>query len=151
MQTVTVPSPLRSDCLERYDSIAYGNDFTNLTLIDIGCANGYFMSRFLSSGGFLATGIEPNLEYSGDGIVRSLEQVEGHFDICFYLDLHYHSGINYFPWIKEHVRTMYISPSGSGNNKRLEEDLITEFGNFEFISNSAYANRNIYKVNIWKA
>ncbi|MBX4189769.1 DUF1698 domain-containing protein [Candidatus Parcubacteria bacterium] len=150
MQSVmTIPMPNRADCGERYQSVMadYGV-FLNHSLIDIGCSNGYFMARFVTDGGGKAVGVEPDEKFNHELIVRSIKDVEGNFDICFYLDLHYHNGINYFPWIKERVSTLFVAPSGVGNNDRLEEDLTKEFGNHEFISRSNYANRNIYKVRV---
>lgn len=141
-----IPQQYRSDCRERYESIKAIEDFNGKSLVDIGCANGYFMAMFLDDGGSVAVGVDPDNQYNYPGTTRDISDIIGKFDYCFYLDLHYHNGINYFPWIKKHARILYVAPSGCGKNKELEEDLQKEFGNFEFVSNSAYANRNIYKV-----
>lgn len=146
MQVLGIPIQYRSDCCERYDSIKNLESFEGKTLIDIGCYNGYFMARFLEDGGSIAVGVEPDTEFNYPGTKRDISEVSGVFDYCFYLDLHYHKDINYFQWIKEHTSILFISPSGSGRNKDLEDDIDNEFGNFQFVSNSAYANRNIYKV-----
>lgn len=146
MQVISIPEMYRSDCAERYESIRFVSDFKGKSLVDIGCANGYFISRFLNDGGASAIGVEPDEQYKADFIVRDIKDVIGTFDFCFYLDLHYHNGINYFPWIKQHARTIFIAPSVVGNNQRLQQDIFEFFGNFEFISKSAYADRSIYRV-----
>ncbi len=150
---------VRDDYAERYDSIvkSYGS-FAGKSLIDIGCSEGYFVKRFLDDGGVKAIGVEPNTKYNESFIVRNISEVYGIFNVCLYLDLHYHtyegiSGfelnyINYFPWIKNNCGTLFVAPSGVGNNDKLEHDLINTFGNCEFVSRSSYANRNIYKVRI---
>lgn len=146
MQSVIVPEQLRSDCGERYESIIKNCKTGFGSVVDIGCSNGYFMARFINDGADVVVGVDPDEQYKSPNIFRSISDVSGEFDVCLYLDLHYHDGIDYFPWIKKHAKIAFISPSGVGNNKRIEIDLEKEFGNFEFISKSAYADRNIYKV-----
>jgi hypothetical protein len=138
--------PYRSDCEERYEAIKTAYDFKDKSVIDIGCANGYFLLRFLEDGAKSLCGIEPDEQYAEEFILRNISKTNDHYDVCLYLDLHYHNSIDYLSWIKSHCDVAFIAPSGVGNNKKLEEDLIKEFGNFEFIINTAYANRNIYKV-----
>lgn len=143
---VLVPEPLRKDSHERYESIREVCDFKGKTLIDIGCCNGYFMARFLNDGGSKAVGVEPSRECLAPELHKTIYSVSGKFDICFYLDLHFHEGINYLPWIKENVDILFVAPSGFRRNEDLERDLNDYFGNFSFVSSSGYANRNIYKV-----
>lgn len=145
---MSIVNPLRSDCAERYEAMREIIPFSGKSLIDIGCSNGYFMDRFREDGGLYAIGVDPDEQYKRVDIVRSINDVSGPFDICFYLDLHYHNEIDYFPWIRENVIDLFVAPSGCGNNKRLEMDLIGLFGNFTYVVNTAYANRNIYHVRV---
>lgn len=139
-------SQLRYDSKYRYEAIKNEIDFNCKSLVDIGCSDGYFIKRFLQDGGGEAVGIDV-FDDSFPGVYKDISLIPNKiYDICFYLDLHYHMGINYFPWIKEHVRTLFVSPSGSSNNKEMENDIMNYFGNAKFIINTAYANRNIYKV-----
>lgn len=148
MLKVIVPPEYRTDCKERFDAIRRSYDFTGKTVIDIGCANGYFLARCLEEGAKDVVGVEPDEQYKQPFIVRDIKQVNTSrkWDVCFYLDLHYHNGIDYFPWIKKNVKLLFVAASGSGNNSRLQDDLMREFSNHEFVINTAYANRNTYRV-----
>jgi hypothetical protein len=146
MQSLEVPRIYRPDCAERYESIKAVCDFKGKSLVDIGCATGYFAVRFLNDGGASVVGVEPDTQYNENFIVRDIKDVIGIFDLCFYLDLHYHNEINYLPWIASHARMAFIAASGVDNNQRLQEELFQIFGNFEFVSKSSYAQRSIYKV-----
>lgn len=145
----------RDDCHERAAEILkHCGDVSNKSLIDIGCHNGFFMGKFLEAGGLRALGIEPMHDaYSeargfGLDVLQNIEDVKESFDICFYLDLHFHSGINYLPWIKENgIKLSFISASGYGkdNNSRMKDALDIIYPSVEKIYQNAYADRAIFK------
>lgn len=148
MQVLKIPREYRPDLAERFDLIAANQDFFGKSVIDIGCANGYFLARLMEVGALSVVGIEPDEQYKGDWIFRTIGDITSSYDICLYLDLHYHDGINYFPWIKSNAKVLFVSASGAGNNKRLEDDLMATFGNYRNLGASTYAHRNLYKVSI---
>jgi len=122
-------------------------------MVDIGCHNGYFMDKFLREGGAEALGVEPNeelrqfVQQCGMKVAADISQVQGKFDFCLYLDLHYHDGIDYLDWCLEHAKTVFIAPSGDGNatSVRLFNELSEKVGRFSAVLRTPYANRMIFK------
>ena len=148
----------RNDCEERYKVIKkdYG-DFTNKSLIDYGCAEGYLSFRFLQDGGRYVYGVE--IEDKRREIIREVSNNENlnfevdetwkkdcKFDVCFFLDLFLHAGVDPGVLEKIHrkVKVAYISPSGQGRNQELEANLEKYWCNYEKIY-TGYCDRNIYR------
>ena len=145
-----------ADCEGRYKAIKndYG-DFTDKTLIDLCCANGYFGFRFLQDGGRWTIGID-NDEKCSDLVNRLAQERDLRFvckykidendkaDIGIYLDTHYHEGTEgYLDYLKNAVKVLYTSPSRNSNDYRVL--LKNYFKNVEFIYDEKYAERFIYK------
>jgi len=155
-EDILIPFAHREDCQHRFNEMRKTmGDLNGKTLIDIGCDKGYFMARFLKDGGKSAIGVEPLQEHldsfkeSGLNAVPDINQVstDNKFDFCFYLDLHYHQGINYLPWCKENAVVTYASTSGDGNKNN--QIFLAELGNYfnkiEFVTLTSWANREIYR------
>lgn len=132
---------------------------TGKSIIDIGCANGWFPIMFLKEGMSEGVGIETqeslieeaNFNSKQENVnfkcVNDISLINGKkFDYCLYLDLHFHSH-NYLPWIKEHCRTLFVSPAqDSSRNIQLEHELVNYFGGYELIGDTGYNGRNLYRV-----
>lgn len=132
-------SAKRIDSKDRYNKIkeSYG-DFTGKTLIDFGCAEGFFMWRFIQDGGFKAHGIEVDetkvcfinklalskkLRVSAD-----IQLSDGFSDIGIYLDLYGDSqiSVSVLDALIYQCQTLFVSRSGctgDGRDKQLKEHL----------------------------
>ena len=151
----------RTDCGKRYQVIKdnYG-DFKDKTLIDICCANGYFMFRFMQDGGKLAKGIEIRREIVNFVNVLAIEKnmdifcdihlngLKDIFDIGIYLDTHFAIGTeHYLEWLSKHTKTLFTSSTHkeSGNtNKEYEGELRKLFKSVLAIY-TGFAGRTIFK------
>lgn len=153
------PEHWRVDCEERWNAIKSSiGDLTGKSLLDVGCANGYFMFRFVQDGGYFAEGIER--ESTSREFVNSLALEKGlnvkcfgdkvgtriNYDVGIYLDLHYDSDTDYLGWLKDRVGVLFISPSGNGdvNSERLKADL-DKLYNSVITIHSGFVNRKIFK------
>lgn len=154
-------SPTRSskDCEERWQSIRQTLNPHSKTLVDLGCANGFFMFRFLQDGGLRATGLEIDsdiCDFVNQLAISNIMNIdcyrfmqdidESCFDVGFYLDLHYHDGINFLPWIKSHTEVLYASCSGDGevNTPRFLIELKALYKNVTPLVNN-YNNRTMFR------
>lgn len=152
-------TPPRADCEDRYKKIKedYGS-FEGKSMIDIGCANGYFGFRFLEDGGHATYGVDVEQEYL-DYINEVSEKYkqdfkcgqelpEYNFDIGLYLDLHYHDklGDYYVNYLKKHCNVVYTSATGQAgvNNNKYFEYLETLFKNVNYIY-MGFQNRIIFR------
>jgi len=151
-------TPWRSDCEERYRVIrdSYGS-FRGKTLFDFGCAEGFFMFRFMQDGGMLARGVEINsqrlnfinqlAEAKDINVICGNDIPQMNFDIAIYLDL-WGDGQD-LPTIEDlaiMTRTLFVSPCRDGNefNPRLELELDRYFSSVIPIY-KGYENRAIYR------
>jgi len=153
------PEASRNDCEARWQAIRKEiGPLPYKSLIDIGCANGYFLFRFMQDGGYRAHGVEPNEaqksfvnEISKEKNLNvkcfsNIKEVKGRYAVGLYLDLHFHEGINYLDWLKENVDIMFASPSGDGNftTKKLHSELCEIYKNVVPIYNG-FSGRITYK------
>jgi hypothetical protein len=132
----------RNDCEERYQAIKdnYG-DFQNKSLIDICCANGFFLFRFMQDGGRLAKGIEIRRELVNFVNILAIEKnMDIHcnthlnglnkltFDIGIYLDTHYAPGTqDYLKWLAEHTKVLFTSCASKEDGLNTQyEKLLTQ-------------------------
>lgn len=111
----------RTDCEERYRIIKENYDFKDKTLIDICCANGYFLFRFLQEGGRIARGVEERKEITEfinalafekdmDLICDTTLNGMADFDIGIYLDTHFHKGTEEYPeYLAKHTKVCFTS------------------------------------------
>lgn len=129
-------------------------DIAGKTLIDVGCANGFFAQSFIMAGGKSAVGVDTDPNWRKDcpkdiTVYESIADVTGHYDYCLFLDLYYDSAVNseYLQWCKERADVCFISPSGDGrkNNARLYNDLVNVFVSVKPLELTHYAHRMIYK------
>lgn len=148
----------RNDCAARYAAIkeSYG-EFTGKTLLDFGCAEGYFMFRFVQDGGKMAIGVEINparvyfvnkLADAKDlSVFCDVEFPRGSYDIGIYLDL-YGDGqeLPSLSLFSERVDTLFVSPCRNGDeyNPKLEAELKGLFSSVIQI-HKGYENRAIYR------
>ena len=122
-------SSSREDSKLRYKAIkdSYGS-FSGKTMLDFGCAEGYFMFKFIQDGGRYAVGIEINdpcrkfvnelADYKLESVFCTNEFPDESFDIGLYLDLYGHS--SNLPTILQfysQCETLYISCSGDGDER----------------------------------
>lgn len=150
----------RKDCDLRFDIIkdSYG-DFHGKKLIDIGCANGFFLFRFIQSGGYKAFGVdidksnidfinliakEENMNISADIILPSDK-----FDIGIFLDLFHKDDttLNGYPdFIGKNCDVAFVSDTNNsgGNIKDLLSLLDKYYKNICFIY-KGFQGREIYK------
>lgn len=131
-------------------------DFLGMTLVDIGCEEGFFCEAFLKYGGKSAHGIEINdgsiaicNSLNLDNFIVSKELPDKEFDICFYLSLHFHNGIDYLKWCKEHSKILFVETSGNPEasnalNFKLFNDLKNYYKNIKELGMTSYANRMMY-------
>jgi 2-polyprenyl-3-methyl-5-hydroxy-6-metoxy-1,4-benzoquinol methylase len=152
----------RNDSEERYQTIKknYG-DFKDKSLIDICCANGYFMFRFMQDGGRLAKGIEIRREIMNFVNILAIEKnmdiscnihlngLKSHkFDIGIYLDTHYAIGTEgYLEYLQKHIKTLFTSSAHkeSGNtNEEYKGELRKLFKSVLTIY-TGFAGRTIFK------
>jgi SAM-dependent methyltransferase len=150
----------RKDSPERYKKIkdSYGN-FSGKTLIDIGCANGYFLFQFIRDGGLSAYGVDTNqgyltfIKYVSDRLCQQVKVStflpEQKFDICLFLDLFHkdnESVIHYPKFIGRNCDVAYVS--GTNNSGYKDDDLIMAmspyFKNIDFI-HEGFMGRKIFK------
>lgn len=154
----------RKDCEMRYQLVKrfllmHGLSLANLSMVDIGCANGYFSFRFLQEGGKEVVGVEKDQEmrelavalgkefklaFQAVPMLKDLDQYRT-FDVGLYYDLHYHEGINALPWIAPRVKVLFASCSGDGNakNASMFEDLKNFYSDVKQVGISI-ANRAIF-------
>lgn len=150
-------TPSRTDCSTRWYAIKdHLGDIQGKTLVDIGCANGYFGFKFLQAGGEFVNGVEIDTEIvdfvnklakdNNMNFECTTQPTDNNFDFCLYLDLHYHDGLNFLRYIKNHSKVAFISPSGDGNKNspRLEEALKELYLFVEPIY-TGFENRTIFK------
>lgn len=147
----------RQDCDERYVAIKeHMGDVKGKTMLDIGCANGYFCSRFLEDGGAKAVGVDTDptcvrecaqLELTNFEVFRHILEVRDNFDFCLFLDLQFHENLDYIDFCRAHGKTCFISPSGDGarTNDRLRAVLDKAFKSVVPVIMTTYANRMTYK------
>ena len=129
------------------------------TLVDIGCANGYFGFRFIQDGGASVRGVDTDRERVD--FVNELAQqkkinfncdtyVAGYanFDYGIFLDTIYHDRVSeqYLDYLKENCKTVFVSPSGQGGvyNERLKQDLLKRFS-YAMPIYQGFESRVIYK------
>jgi len=158
------PIPLkykRTDCEERYIVIHKYIDYKDETLIDIGCANGYFCFRFLDNGGLMARGVEILQDYIN--LCNTLANIEGvdfkcthdlpqeNFDVGLYLDTYgSDSDDKYLEYLQSscfsHVKKLFTSCNNRKGctNKIYEEKLKRRFKSVEPIY-KGFEERIIYK------
>lgn len=153
---MTMPPQYRSDCAIRLDKIiSKMGSVKGRTLIDIGCANGYFVAGFIDKGAN-AIGVERDEENMalakahGIEVYKDLSEVSHlKFHYGLFLDLYFHSQESdaYLGWLKENCEVSFISPSGDGerNNMRLAEILMENFKSVELVYKTPYENRMIFK------
>jgi SAM-dependent methyltransferase len=148
----------RPDTEQRYEVIVeHIEDIKGMSLIDIGCANGYFPLRFVKDGGNYAYGVEIDVKdicYIRETAKEKDLNVEAGpivvdrgFDIGIYLDLHYHDGsddTDYLEYLRDHCSLVFTSPSGLKNNMRYL-DKLKEFFKCITSIHTGYAGRAIYK------
>lgn len=152
----------RTDCEERYQVIKnnYG-DFKNKSLIDICCANGYFLFRFMQDGGKLAKGIEIRREIANFINILAIEKnmdiscnihLNGlgthKFDIGIYLDTHYAPGTEYYlEWLSKHAKVLFTSCAIKEKDFNAEyEELLTKiYGKPPINIYQGFAGRTIFK------
>lgn len=114
----------REDCEERYQTIKQNySSFVGKTLIDICCANGFFLFRFMQDGGRLARGIEIRREIVDFVNILAIDKnmdvicnihlnglKDNTFDIGIYLDTHYVPGTqDYLEWLSKHTKILFTS------------------------------------------
>lgn len=149
----------RMDCSRRYIAIkeSYGS-FTGKTLLDFGCAEGYFMWRFVQDSGKYAVGVETSpilvsfinqLATAKDLPVYCTDELPlgKHYDICFYLDLYGHTDkLPPLKTIHEISETLYVSPSGNADERgmKLREELESLYSDVVPIG-AFYENRMTYR------
>lgn len=135
---------------------------TDKTLLDFGCAEGYFMFRFMQDGGLFALGVETNDERRR--FINSLADAKNlnvlaqdkfipaynhasRFDIGIYLDL-WGDGQELPPLKTFHdcVETLFVSPCRNGEeyNPKLESALNDLFRSVKQI-HKGYENRAIFR------
>lgn len=133
--------------------------FKGHTLVDIGCAYGYFCDMFIREGGKKAVGIENDLKRleecktiprSEVQFFESVNGISGVFDYGLYLSLHGNNGTNFIPWLKEHARVLFASTAGNKEEvpfltAKLYKELSDVYTNVEAIGFTPYAGRIIYK------
>ena len=157
----------RKDCKERYQIIKndYG-DFKNKTLIDICCANGYFLFKFMQDGGKLARGIEirreivnfvnllaieKEMDVSCNFHLNGLKNLK--FDIGIYLDTHYAPGTEgYLEWLHKHTKVLYTScasgEDGISRNEEYKKLLSGIYQNDPIFICEGFMGRIIYKCEL---
>lgn len=158
-----LPAEYRPDCGMRLRAIlATMGDLKGKSLIDIGCANGFFSHGFLISGGKEAIGIEPDYDWrkaansfnnkaSFEAFELFSELKPRKFDFALYMDIHYHldkqESDAYLKFLSENVKVSYISCSGDGanNNQRILKDMNEIFAKVEGVIDTPYANRMIFR------
>lgn len=131
-------------------------DVKGKTLVDIGCESGYFCEAFIRNGGASAHGVEIADEFISNckslnlpNFTVTKELPDKDFDICFYLSLHYHEGIDYLNWCRKHSMILFIETSGnptvtSSYNNRLKIDLCKIYDNVKELGITEYAGRMMY-------
>lgn len=131
-------------------------NFNGKTLVDIGCEYGWFSEKFLMSGGKSAHGIEINDEFRSScdnlnlkNLITSKELPSKQFDICFYLSLHFHNGIDYLQWCKDHSKMLFIETSGNPSttgsyNNKLKDQLVKLYKNVKELGITDYAGRILF-------
>lgn len=148
----------RVDCAARYEDIkkSYG-DFSGKSLLDYGCAEGYFMFRFVQDGGKFAVGVETNpnrcdfvnkLSDAKDlNVFCDKEFPKGGYDIGIYLDL-WGDGqeLPELKLFRDRVDTLFVSPCRQGDeyNPNLEAELRELFKSVTQI-HKGYENRAIFR------
>jgi len=160
MDSMMIPTSQGKNSLIRYNAIKNVlGDIKGKSLVDIGCENGYFSAKFLNDGGGSAVGVEPNeqcrklcdsINIPNFNVVDNIDKVNGRFDFCFYLSLHYHEGIDYLPWIKKHCSVVFAETSGNpkisdSRNYLFQKELQEYFLNVEEVCFTPYANRKVFK------
>lgn len=151
-------SPSRNDCYERWGIIkSHIGELGGKTLLDVGCANGFFPFKFVQDGGESAVGVEID-KVSTDFVnymanrydlnVKCLNAIpERKFDVGLYLDLHFHEGIDYLPVVKQLCNLVFVSPSGNGieTTPRLKTQLLSHFFNVTETGWDKMERRMIFK------
>ena len=152
------PKGERSDCEYRYKHIFddYG-DVKGDTLIDICCASGYFLFKFVQDGGWLAYGVEEDsstVDYINktameeDMLVRAGTKLDGkEYDVGIYLDTHYHGSTvedGYLEFLKDNVGVAYISCCRGGRDTNFVNLLKSMWGEVKYICDSK-AGRKVYR------
>lgn len=150
----------RKDSEERFIKIYTSYEyFCGKSLIDIGCANGYFLFRFIQEGGQFAEGVEVDLNHvnfinliakeEGLNVIASNELPNKKFDIGLFLDF-YHpddSSVKDYPdYIGKNCLTAFVSSSNNsgGNNKDLAKIMNKYYKNVQSI-HTGFQDREIYK------
>lgn len=126
------------------------------SLVDIGCEEGFFCQKFLEAGGGSAYGVEIDEGKISLCTCLMLENFtvaemlpEKQFDICFYLSLHFHEGIDYLQWCKDHSKMLFVETSGNPDdtkilNVKLKEQLVKLYENVKELGITEYAGRMLY-------
>lgn len=149
----------RPDCLTRWKTIHTSmGDLSGKSMVDIGCANGFFCEMFLKNGGNLSHGVEvngelreesKNIPYDGYSVYENIKELDGVYDFALFLDLYFDSSVNeeYLHWLRQHAKISFIAPSGDGrkNNQRLYDELIKIGYMVTPLEQTEYAHRMIYR------
>lgn len=152
----------RMDGKARWNAIREScGDVTDKSLLDFGCAEGFFMWSFMQDGGRCALGVEINdkrkdfinaLASNKDldvTCISRLDDMRLKFDIALFLDLWHDDnepGIPSIATMKSLCDTLFVSPCRSGNeyNPKLEKVLKQEFSSVKEIY-QGYESRKIYQ------
>ncbi len=147
----------RHDCEDRYSVIkAHYGEFKEKTMIDIGCANGYFGWRFLQDGGRSCVGVDndmnevdfindlaktKNVDFIGSNVL-----IDGQYDVGVFLDLYYHQKTEecgFLEFLAKNCTKVFTSCCRGNRNKDYAEELKKHFSNVKHIY-AGFEERVIY-------
>lgn len=151
---------VRGDCGIRWTTIRkyLPADISELSFLDYGCAEGYFLWMALKEGAKQAVFIDNDancLEFArglavSNSFIKKCQFLDRFpsepVDVIFYLDTHYNGKTPELNQFKEFCDTLFISPSGDGgqNSPKLHRELNEVFNYVEPIYNG-YENRTIFR------
>jgi len=149
----------REDCSDRYSIIRLRlpEDISGMSFFDYGCAEGYFLFRFLQGGAKRAVFIDQNEDclHFAENVAneQGLEDYcefgpllpQERCDVGIYLDVHYSGKTPTLQEFKDACHILFVSPSGNGyeNSVKLHRDLNEVFDYVEPIY-TGYENRTIF-------
>lgn len=151
-------SAWRIDSHERFCIIrgSYGS-FSDKSLIDICCANGFFLFKFIIYGGVEAIGVERDdatVNFVNDlareksmNITCLKNLPEREFDIGIYLDTHPATTTvedGYLSFLSKMCKTCFVSTCDATHEEEFKQELLSKFNSVEKIY-KGFANRSIFK------
>ena len=148
----------RMDSNQRYVAIKMNCiDFHGKTLIDVGCAEGFFMWKFIHDGGKFATGIEIEIEkinFITDlsklkkyPVICQTELPRHKHDIAFYLDLYGHNdeSVKMLDKLVDICDLLFVSNSGDETRFENLKNHLDRINIKYFPIYKGYSNRTILK------